>query len=161
MPLVHVSAPAKENMRIGDMPDRTFKTRNKACRRARPGAAYTTMKTISKLLLSVFLATFALSAEKPEGKPGRKGPAGMPGRMLEMMDTNKDGKVSKEEWQAHHDQRFTEMDTNKDGAITSAEVKEHHGKMREKNAEMCPECQRGKKGKHKGHHKKPADDDND
>jgi hypothetical protein len=29
------------------------------------------------------------------------------------------------------------------------------------DAEMCPDCPRGKKGKHKGRRKKPADDDNE
>ncbi|GAB4423042.1 MAG: hypothetical protein OHK0011_02660 [Turneriella sp.] len=119
------------------------------------------MKTISVFLLGAALAGFAVQAQNPPGKPGRKRPGGMPGRMLEMMDTNKDGKISKEEWQAHHEQRFTEMDADKDGSITAAEVQEHHGKMLEKKAEMCPDCKRGKRGKQKGHPNKPADDDNE
>lgn len=119
------------------------------------------MKKLSIALLGAMLASFALQAEKPAGKLPRKGPGSMPGRMLEMMDANKDGKVSKEEWQTHHEQRFAEMDADKDGSITPAEVKEHHSKMREKRAEMCPDCPRGKKGMRKGRPKKAADDENE
>ncbi|MFZ5629425.1 MAG: hypothetical protein ACOY5B_09885 [Spirochaetota bacterium] len=119
------------------------------------------MKRIFVLMLVSVLSGFALQAEKPAGKPGRKGAGGMPGRMLEKMDTNQDGKVSKEEWQAHHEQRFAEMDADKDGSITAAEVKEHHSKMREKHAEMCPDCPRGKKGMRKGRPKRPGDDENE
>lgn len=51
-----------------------------------------------------------------EGKCG-EGKCGMG-----MADANKDGKVTQEEFNAHHAAMFTKMDTNKDGAIDKAEM---------------------------------------
>ena len=119
------------------------------------------MKKFTVILLGALVAASALQAEKPAGKSGPKEPGGMPGHMLKMMDANNDGKVSKEEWQAHHEQRFTEIDADKDGSITPTEMKEHHTKMREKRAEMCPDCPRGKKGKRKSPRKKAAEDEDE
>lgn len=39
-----------------------------------------------------------------------------------MADTNKDGKITKEEWTKHHDLKFEQMDSNKDGAIDKDEM---------------------------------------
>ena len=54
---------------------------------------------------------------------------------MAMADTNKDGKVSQEEFNAHHAAKFTMMDSNKDGFIDKAEMakgmeamKGHEGK---------------------------------
>ena len=41
---------------------------------------------------------------------------------MAMADTNKDGKVSKEEATKHHESMFTMMDTNKDGFIDKDEM---------------------------------------
>lgn len=40
-----------------------------------------------------------------------------------MADANKDGKVTKEEYNAHHKAMFDHMDTNKDGVIDKDEMK--------------------------------------
>lgn len=45
---------------------------------------------------------------------------------MAMMDTNKDGKVSRAEFDATHAGMFTRVDTNKDGSIDAAEMKAHH-----------------------------------
>jgi len=54
---------------------------------------------------------------------------------MAMADTNKDGKVSQEEFNAHHAAKFTMMDSDKDGFIDKAEMakgmeamKGHEGK---------------------------------
>jgi Ca2+-binding EF-hand superfamily protein len=39
------------------------------------------------------------------------------------IDTNGDGKITREEDQAHADSRFAKADTNGDGAVTAAEMK--------------------------------------
>jgi len=39
-----------------------------------------------------------------------------------MADTDKDGKITKEEWTKHHDLMFEQMDSNKDGAIDKDEM---------------------------------------
>ena len=44
-------------------------------------------------------------------------------KKLKMMDTNKDGKISKKEWQTNWNQKFTELDANKDGQVTCDEYK--------------------------------------
>lgn len=41
---------------------------------------------------------------------------------FEAMDSNKDGKLSKKEFAAMHDQRFKELDTNKDGKLSEDEM---------------------------------------
>ena len=81
-------------------------------------------KTLFVFLLLIVTA-FSLSAKHHKGDhPGKgmKGP--MHAKMLEKIDTDKDGKISKQEWQTHHDQKFTELDTDKDGAISHDEFKE-------------------------------------
>jgi len=56
-----------------------------------------------------------------QGKCGAmKSSEGMCG--VTMADSNKDGKVSKEEWSKHHDAMFEHMDANKDGFIDKAEL---------------------------------------
>lgn len=56
------------------------------------------------------------------------------------MDTNKDGKVSKEEFIKAHEAMFDSMDTNKDGSLDKAEM----GKMMEG---MCGGAKKPMEGK--------------
>lgn len=56
---------------------------------------------------------------------------------MSMADTNKDGKISKEEADKMHESMFTQMDTNKDGYIDKAEM----GKMKDG---MCGGGMKGK-----------------
>jgi Ca2+-binding EF-hand superfamily protein len=51
---------------------------------------------------------------------------------FEEMDTNKDGKVSKEEWNAFHDTKFSSMDKDNDGFVTHEEFKAHKKEKKEK-----------------------------
>lgn len=119
------------------------------------------MKKYSIALSGAILAGYAVFAEQPADMPARKGPESMPVRMFGAMDSNKDGRISREEWQAHHEQRFTEMDADKDGSVSADELREHHARMREKLAESCPDCPRGKKGMRKGRRKKTPDEDSE
>lgn len=43
---------------------------------------------------------------------------------MSMVDLNKDGKVSKDEFMKHHEDMFAVMDTNKDGFLDESEM--HH-----------------------------------
>jgi uncharacterized low-complexity protein len=52
---------------------------------------------------------------------GHEGGCGMA-----MMDKNKDGKITRAEFNSAHADMFTKIDTNKDGAIDAAEMKAHH-----------------------------------
>lgn len=45
--------------------------------------------------------------------------------LLKVADTNKDGKISKEEFAARQDAIFTEIDKDKDGSITPKEMREY------------------------------------
>jgi len=49
---------------------------------------------------------------------------------FEEQDTNKDGKVSKEEALAHAQQRFDAVDANHDGTITKEEITAYHNAKR-------------------------------
>ena len=46
---------------------------------------------------------------------------------MEMIDTDKDGKVSKEEFMAAHEKIFAAKDTNKDGFLDASEMKAKEG----------------------------------
>ncbi|SCY53884.1 EF hand [Nitrosospira sp. Nl5] len=60
-------------------------------------------------------------AKSGEGKSG-EGRCGM-----SMVDANKDGKVSKEEFLKHHEAIFDRIDTNKDGAVDQPEADKYGG----------------------------------
>lgn len=50
---------------------------------------------------------------------------------FEEMDTNKDGKISKEEWK-RRERAFSRIDTNRDGFVTREEMKAARKKGRRK-----------------------------
>lgn len=52
-------------------------------------------------------------------------------KFLMEMDSNKDGSVSKKEFDAFHNKHFKEMDSNKDGKLTPEEMQAAHGHMHE------------------------------
>src|SRR5690348_4645322 len=64
--------------------------------------------------LSPLPSAYAVAAADSEGRCGAKA--------FEAMDTNKDGKISKEEFNAHKDAMFRKMDTNGDGYISKEEM---------------------------------------
>lgn len=60
----------------------------------------------------------------------------MGGHMMDMIDTNKDGKISKEEFTKHHDQMFTQMDKNADGMIDATERSAMKDQMKDRMKDM-------------------------
>ena len=71
------------------------------------------------MLAALFIST-ALLAQPQEGGPhGKGGPA-------KMMDTNKDGTISRAEWDAFHAGMFQKMDKNSDGSLSEDEMKSMH-----------------------------------
>ncbi len=119
------------------------------------------MKITKIITLFLGVLAFAASADHGRGHHG-KGPKGMGpmhGKMMEKMDTDKDGKISKQEWQAHHESMFTQLDADKDGFVTKEEMKAHHQKMMAEHGNMGPDGDGkgpGKKGK-----KRPKKDDDE
>lgn len=57
--------------------------------------------------------------------------------MSAMMDTGKDGKVSKDEFMKHHEEAFAQMDANQDGTLDPSEMG-HMGKMMESHCAGVP-----------------------
>jgi hypothetical protein len=55
------------------------------------------------------------------------------GNAMPMMDSNKDGKISREEHRAGADAMFTAMDTDKDGFLTRAEMAAAHAPMQHRH----------------------------
>lgn len=96
--------------------------------------------TIKTYALAALGATLLLGAAAPasfaaSGRPGHDGPGrGGPEhammqdvmfvRLLKNADTNKDGKISKEEFAAWQESLFAQVDTNKDGILTPGEIRE-------------------------------------
>ena len=75
---------------------------------------------------------------KAEGKCG-----------MEMMDTDKDGKVSKEEFMAAHEKMFAAKDTNNDGSLSAAEMKAGEGSCGGAKGKKDGKCGTGKCGANK------------
>jgi hypothetical protein len=76
-------------------------------------------------------------SDKMEGMGMMKGMEGCGKNMGAMMDTDKDGKVSRDEFTKHHDEMFAQMDTNKDGTLDQSEMG-HMGKMMESHCAGMP-----------------------
>lgn len=57
-------------------------------------------------------------------------------RMFEKGDKDGDGVISKEEFLANAEERFTAMDADADGKVTKEEAKAHHEEMRAKWKEL-------------------------
>jgi len=90
--------------------------------------------TTRKIALSALGAALVLStaATASFAAPGKGHKDRMPIRqeaafvhLLRVADTNKDGKISKEEFTARQDALFAEIDKDKDGSITPKEMREY------------------------------------
>lgn len=87
------------------------------------------MKLLPLATLSLFAAFAAGTALAADEKP--TAPAGAPHgmgheKMFKETDTDGDGSLSKDEWNAKGDKMFDEIDANHDGKISKDEMKAHH-----------------------------------
>lgn len=94
--------------------------------------------TLAAVAASLLIGTtaggaFAQDRGERRGGPGRGGPEVMFVQMLQQHDTNKDGKISKEEATAAGTAMFTAIDADKDGVLTPGEMRQHREAMREEN----------------------------
>jgi len=74
--------------------------------------------------------------EYGEGAMPPPGGPGGPASILERLDVNKDGKISRAEFNAPNDRRFDLLDTNKDGVIDQSELAAARERMRTHMEEM-------------------------
>ena len=104
------------------------------------------LNTIAILAMTLVLAAcqddpkpsgMGKGSDKMEGMEMMKGMEGCGKNMVAMMDTDKDGKVSKDEFTKHHDEMFAQMDANKDGTLDQSEMG-HMGKMMESHCAGTP-----------------------
>ncbi len=80
-------------------------------------------------------------------------------QLLKVADTNKDGKITKEEFAARQDALFAEIDKDKDGSITPKEMREYRQAKMEafRAAHPRPEAADAKAGEGKGPEGKRAE----
>lgn len=64
---------------------------------------------------------------------------------MDGLDGNKDGSISKTEFDAFHNLHFTEMDKNKDGNISKEEMQAIHEDMHKKHGKMMGDKYHGMK----------------
>ncbi|MHB9027055.1 MAG: EF-hand domain-containing protein [Armatimonadota bacterium] len=98
------------------------------------------MKTRNLLvpaLALVLLTGSALCAGAQKPGPGPQGQK--PQSPFEMMDANKDGAVTLDEFSAKPLARFAELDANKDGKVTKAEIDKAVADLREKMKQRMEE----------------------
>lgn len=132
------------------------------------------------LVAGAAIPAFAAPDRPDRGPGGPHGPHGMMRgaamqdmtfvRLLKTADTNKDGKISKEEMAARQDALFTEIDANKDGNITRGELVDYRIAKREEfrknnprpemaeNDEARPERAERKDGEGPRHERADRDD---
>jgi len=79
---------------------------------------------IAKIILPLFIITFASQSWASEGKHKRN--------MMKALDADGDGAVSFQEFQNSPDKRFQRTDINNDGFITLNEMEQHHAEREAK-----------------------------
>ncbi|WP_321341738.1 EF-hand domain-containing protein [Breoghania sp.] len=99
-------------------------------------------KTIKRSLIltaaaaSVAASTFAgIALAQGDAAPGPQAKMPPRGGMVAMFDTDKDGKISKDEFLARDVRFFDRFDTDKDGVVTKEEIGGVFAKRMEKRAE--------------------------
>lgn len=76
-------------------------------------------------LFTILVFAFAVLGLSAHGK------GNMMKKHFQEMDTNGDGKVSKEEWAAFHETKFSSLDKDGDGFVSAEELKEHKKEKRQ------------------------------
>jgi hypothetical protein len=93
-----------------------------------------TLAAVAASLLIGTTAGGAFAQDRSDRRgPGRGGPEVMFVQMLQQHDTNKDGKISKEEATAAGVAMFAAIDADKDGVLTPGEMRQHREAMREEH----------------------------
>ena len=80
------------------------------------------------------LTSTAAVAEHHEDGKHQKGD--YVGKMMERVDTNNDGQISKAEFMAKHEEAFAKMDADGNGTLSTEELSSAKAEMKEKWKEM-------------------------
>lgn len=92
---------------------------------------------MKKLFLTCTALVFLASPVYAEDIAGEAGAhEGRKGGMMQKIDTDGDGKVSKSEFIAVHEKKFSKIDADGDGYVGREEMKAHKQTMRAKKSEM-------------------------
>ncbi len=95
--------------------------------------------TLATSLTALVNLTFAnlTHAESPTSKKNQSAAhCNHKAGMMDMIDSNHDGNLSKAEYEAFHNQHFSAMDKNNDGNISKEEMQASHEEMHEKHGKM-------------------------
>jgi Ca2+-binding EF-hand superfamily protein len=93
--------------------------------------------TLAAIVGSLLIGTSATAVLARQDMGRGPGGAGMFVRMLQEFDTNKDGKIAKDEATAARDKMFATVDADNDGVLTPGEFRKHREAMRAaRQAEM-------------------------
>ncbi|PJI44806.1 MAG: calcium-binding protein [Rhizobium sp.] len=93
--------------------------------------------TLATIIGSLLIGTSASAVLARQDMGRGPGGEGMFVRMLQEFDTNKDGKISKDEATTARDKMFTTIDADKDGVLIPGEFRKHREAMRAaRQAEM-------------------------
>lgn len=85
--------------------------------------------------LVVMAGAAALAVASPDSSPNSGDARPHRGQLFEATDTNKDGVLSKDEFEARGGEMFSKMDTNKDGIVTKLEMSQAAQKKAAEHAE--------------------------
>jgi hypothetical protein len=99
------------------------------------------MKFLNLAALTLVISLAAGSAFAADAPPPADGPGDHGHAYFMRADTNGDGFISKAEWRTQSDKKFDEIDTNHDGKVSRDEMKAYHEAMREKRKEHHAEHQ--------------------
>jgi hypothetical protein len=101
------------------------------------------LKTISiaLIILTVIFSGYIFAQTRPaprEGQGAGKDPRMEQGidMMFQDMDTNRDGKISRDEFMAYQEKQFKRLDANGKGYITKDDVRADMEKMRQEAERM-------------------------
>jgi Ca2+-binding EF-hand superfamily protein len=107
--------------------------------------------TIKKTLTLALVTGLAFGSTAALAEGMRDGRGGHGERFFSKLDTNADGKVTKEELSADVTSRFAAVDVNKDGKVTQDEATQYftakRAEMKQKFAERLKEADANKDGK--------------
>src|ERR1043166_4156985 len=85
------------------------------------------VKVIFVIILSILLAANIFAQRRPEGPPPGEGHHD--GGWTKGIDTNQNGIIEADEFQAAIDRTFADLDKNQDGVIDRSEIPDHHRPM--------------------------------